>query len=129
MTIIIASVIFAALLILVSKVPVAISMAKQTEGYDNRLPRQQQAKLTGLGLRALSAHTNSIEAFPLFAAGVCLALIAQADTSTVQNLCVIFCCARVAYLICYWVDLDKVRSIIWSVGFGASLWLMALALP
>lgn len=126
--IIIGSVLCAALLIVVSKVPVAIEMAKQKGGYDNHYPRDQQAALTGLGKRALAAHQNSIEAFPLFAAGVSLALWAQADMTTVQNLCVVFICSRIAYLICYWMDIHVVRSTVWGVGFACSLWLMSLAL-
>jgi len=129
MTLIISSVIFAALLIIISKIPVAISMGKERGGYDNRQPRKQQAALTNFGQRALGAHINSTEAFPLFATGVCLALISQANIIAVQNLCVIFCCARIAYLVCYWVDMDKIRSIIWTTGFGACIWLMALAIP
>ena len=129
MTIIISSVIFAALLIILSKIPVAIAMSKEKEGYNNRIPRKQQATLSDFGQRALGAHINTIEAFPLFAVGVCLALVSQANTVTLQNLCVFFCCARVAYLICYWIDFDKLRSVIWSMGFGACLWLMVLALP
>jgi len=129
MTLIISSVIFAALLIIISKIPVAISMGKERGGYDNRQPRKQQAALTNFGQRALSAHINSIEAFPIFATGVCLALITQANIVTVQNLCVVFCCARIAYLICYWFDMDKVRSVIWTTGFVACIWLMALAIP
>jgi len=128
MTLIISTVIFAALLIIISKIPVAISMGKEIGGYDNRQPRKQQAALTDFGQRALGAHINSIEAFPIFATGVCLALISQADIITVQNLCVIFCCARTAYLICYWFDMDKIRSIIWTTGFGTCIWLMALAI-
>lgn len=129
MTLIISSVIFTALLIIISKLPVAISMGKQKGGYDNRQPRKQQAALTNFGQRALGAHINSIEAFPIFATGVCLAIIAEANITTVQNLCVVFCCARIAYLVCYWFDIDKIRSIIWTIGFATSIWLMALALP
>lgn len=129
MSIIITSLIAAALLIVVSKLPVAIAMAKQKGGYDNRYPRDQQSALTGFGKRALSAHLNSIEAFPLFAAGVCIALIGEAQISMTQNLCVIFICARIAYLACYWLDIDKLRSLVWTVGFAASLGLMFIALP
>ena len=129
MTLIISSVIFAALLIMISKIPVAMAMGKEPEGYDNNQPRKQQANLTDFGQRALGAHINSMEAFPLFAAGVCLALITQANITTIQNLCVVFCCARTAYLVCYWCDIDKLRSIIWTIGFSTSIWLMALAMP
>lgn len=129
MTLIISAVIFAAILILVSKFPVAIAMSKQKEGYNNSIPRKQQAALTDFGQRALGAHINSIEAFPLFAAGVCLALISQANITLIQNLCVVFCCSRIAYLVCYWVDLDKIRSLIWTIGFCSCIWLMVLAIP
>ncbi len=129
MTIIVASLIAAALLIMVSKIPVAIEMSKQKGGYDNRYPRDQQAILTGLGKRALGAHNNTIEAFPLFASAVLLALWSQADTNMIQNLCVVFICARVAYLVCYWLNSDKLRSVVWGIGFFACIWLMALALP
>ena len=129
MMIIRGSVIFSALLIMVSKAPVAYAMSKQEGGYDNHYPRDQQAKLTGLGKRALGGHTNSIEAFPLFASGVAFALIGNAEITTIQNLCIVFICSRVAYLICYWIDQDFLRSTFWSVGFISSIWLMALALP
>ena len=129
MTIIIYSVVAAALLIMLSKIPLGIAMSKSKGGYDNRYPRDQQAALQGFGKRALSAHQNCIEAFPLFAAGVCLSLIAKADMALVQNLCVVFICSRMAYLICYWMDIEKLRSLIWSVGFICSIWLMILGLP
>jgi len=127
MTIIIGSVIFTALLIVVSKAPVALQMAKQQGGYDNVYPRDQQSTLKGFGKRALAAHNNSIEAFPLFATGVLLALWANADVTTTQNLCVVFICSRIAYLICYWVNINVLRSTVWTVGFVCSVWLMALA--
>lgn len=51
-----------ALLIFVARMPVAKAM-KEQGGYNNHLPRQQQAQLTGFGARALAAHQNSFEAF------------------------------------------------------------------
>ncbi len=129
MTLIIGSVILSALFIMISKVPLAIAMGKQAGGYDNSTPRAQQESLTGADKRALGAHQNCIEAFPLFAVGVCLALWAQADIETIQYLCGAFIIARTLYLVCYLLNLDKLRSSIWSVGFISSIWLMALALP
>ena len=41
-----------ALLIYVARMPVAKAM-KEQGGYDNHLPRQQQAQLTGFGARAV----------------------------------------------------------------------------
>ena len=128
MSIAIGSVMFSALLIYLAKIPVAIAMAKLDGRYDNHHPRAQQARLTGSGARALAAHQNAIEAFPLFAAGVLAALWAGADATLVNSLCLVFIAARVLYTLCYWYDLDKLRSLIWGVGLICSFWLMALAL-
>ncbi len=129
MTIAIGSVICAALLIIVSKAPLAIAQGRAKGGYDNNNPREQQNNLDGFGKRALAAHQNSIEAFPLFAAGVGLALLAQAPMETVNGLCFAVVAARLADIVCYLKDLATLRSVVWAVGFISSIWLMVLALP
>jgi len=128
MSIAILCMIAAAALIVITKGPLAVAMAKVDGKYDNRTPRGQQSRLEGFGLRALGAHQNSIEAFPLFAAGVLAALWAQADISTVNNLCLAFVAARILYVILYLADVDKLRSLVWTAGLVCCFWLMALAL-
>ncbi|RRJ82975.1 MAPEG family protein [Aestuariirhabdus litorea] len=113
----------AALLIIVSKVPVALAM-HQLQGYDNLEPRRQQARLEGWGFRALSAHQNSIEAFPLFAAGVLVAVQAGASPGAVDALAVTFVVARLIYNALYLLNLGTLRSLSWGVGLGCSLALM-----
>ena len=114
-----------ALLVFVAKAPVAKAMIKEGEGhYDNRHPRAQQARLTGFGARALAAHLNSFEAFPLFAAGVLMAHVSNSHGSLVDMLAVTFVVARVLYLIFYWADLHWQRSVVWVVGLLCSLLLM-----
>ena len=129
MTIAIGSIIFAALMILVTKAPVALAMAKASGGYDNRYPRDQQAQLQGFGKRAVGAHVNAIEAFPVFVAGVLVSLWTQAPIETISNLCLVFIAARCAYTISYWLNIHMLRSTTWTVGFVSSVWLMCLALP
>jgi len=128
MTLPIICLILSAFMILVTKAPVALAQSKEGRGYDNRNPRLQQTRLTGFGARALAAHQNMIEAFPLFAAGLLLALVAGEQGMWVGILSVAFVVARVAYSICYWVDIHMLRSLSWGVGFGASIALMALPL-
>lgn len=128
MTLPIICLILSALLILFTKAPVALAQAKEGRGYDNRNPRAQQARLTGFGARALAAHQNMIEAFPIFAAGVLLALVAGVHGQWVGILSVAFVVARIAYSICYWADIHQLRSLCWGVGFGASIGLMVLPL-
>jgi len=119
--------IFSALLILITKIPVAMAMA-QDGGYDNRHPREQQARLSGFGARALAAHKNMLEAFPVFAAGVLVALWSGADGTWPSALAVTFVLARAVYTILYLADFSVLRSLAWGVGYGASIGLMVLAL-
>ncbi|WP_223569430.1 MAPEG family protein [Pseudomonas sp. BF-R-26] len=112
-----------ALLIYVAKIPVAKAMNEQG-GYDNHLPRQQQAQLTGFGARALAAHQNSFEAFILFAVGVLMAHTTQTAGWLIDTLAIIFVITRIIYLLCYWGDLAWQRSLVWFVGLVCSFLLM-----
>ncbi|WP_371356767.1 MAPEG family protein [Pseudomonas chlororaphis] len=112
-----------ALLIYVARMPVAGAM-KEQGGYDNHLPRQQQAQLTGFGARALAAHQNSFEAFMLFAVGVLMAHTTQTQGWLIDGLAIVFVITRVIYLLCYWADLAWQRSLVWFIGLLCSLLLM-----
>lgn len=114
-----------AILIFLAKAPVAKAMAEEGGGrYDNRHPRAQQARLTGFGARALAAHMNSFEAFPLFAVAVLMAHVTNTHGSLVDVLAVTFVVARVLYLLCYWADLHWQRSVVWVIGLLSTLLLM-----
>lgn len=114
----------AALLIYLAKVPVAKAMSQEGRGYDNHHPRAQQARLTGLGARAYAAHMNSIEIFPLFAAGVLMAHTTQVFGWGIDLLAVLFVASRVLYLLLYWWDLAWQRSLVWIFGLVCCLLLM-----
>lgn len=98
-------------------------MFKQPGSYNNREPRKQQAQLQGWGARALSAHQNTLEAFPIFAAGMLAAMFQQGDSSMINTLGWTYLLARVGYVILYVLDWHWQRSLVWALGFGASLWL------
>ena len=112
-----------ALLIFVAKIPVAKAMNEQG-GYNNHLPRQQQAQLTGFGARALAAHQNCFEAFILFAVGVLMAHTTQTAGWLIDTLAIIFVVTRIIYLLCYWGDWAWQRSLVWFIGLVCSLLLM-----
>ena len=120
--------IIAALLPYVAKVPLAFAMTKQGGGaffgYDNQLPRVQQQKLTGFGARCLAAHQNSFEALIIFAAAVLLAITTGHITQFSVLLSVVFIVCRVVYLICYWLNWDKLRSTAWAVGIVSNFAIM-----
>lgn len=106
---------------------VAVGMAKWQRGYDNRDPRGWEERLSGRARRAHSAHLNSFEAFPLFAAGVLFAQLSGVGQSTINMLAGLFVVARLAYLWLYLNDKATARSLVWLVGLGASVTLLALA--
>ncbi|AZC29732.1 MAPEG family protein [Pseudomonas sp. 22526] len=112
-----------ALLIYVARMPVARAM-KEQGGYNNHLPRQQQAQLTGFGARAVAAHQNSFEAFMLFAVGVLMAHTTQTQGWLIDGLAIVFVITRVIYLLCYWADLAWQRSLVWFIGLLCSMLLM-----
>ena len=114
----------AGLLHMVSKMPLALAMAREGGGYDNRNPREQQARLGGWGRRAKAAHDNQIESFPLFAAGALVAHVAAQASPTIDLLAGAYVAARLAYLFLYVADLAPLRSVIWAVGYAASVALM-----
>lgn len=100
---------------LLAKLPLAVVMHKQG-GYDNKNPRTQQAKLDGFGARALAAHQNCYEAICMFTPTVLLVIAFEEHTKITVYLCIIFVLTRLFYLVAYWLDWDKVRSLFWVVG-------------
>ena len=128
MTIPFICVFLAFLLTFLSKGPVALAMAHQPRGYDNRHPRDQQAALAGWGRRALAAHLNSFEAFPAFAAAVLVAAAAGADPVWTSRLAIGFVVARALYLPLYIADLHLLRSAVWTIGLAATVGLFVLPL-
>ena len=114
----------AALLIYIAKLPVARAMSAEGGGYDNHHPRAQQARLSGLGARAHAAHLNSIEIFPLFAAGVLMAHATDVFGWWVDLLAILFIVSRVLYLLLYWRDQATLRSLVWMIGLLCCLLLM-----
>lgn len=128
MTFLIWTLIIAALLPYLAKGPVAHAM-KKLGGYDNNHPREQQAKLTGFGARALAAHQNAFESFMIYAAAILLAITTNHMGTTIQLVAAIYLVARLAYNILYLANIGTLRSIVWFISLGCSITIMILSLP
>lgn len=89
--------------------------------FDNDNPREWLAKQTGAAARANAAQANSWEALIVFAAGVLSAQVQEGPPGTIDTLALVFVIARVIYIGLYVADLASLRSIVWTVGFVASL--------
>ena len=121
MQILIICIFIACILPYLAKIPMAIMMQKQPDGYDNNHPRAQAANLIGFGARAFAAHNNSFEALIIFAIAVFTVIVTQHVTVVVQNLAIIYIISRVLYNIFYLMNWATLRSLIWGVGFIISL--------
>jgi hypothetical protein len=86
------------------------------------------AKQTGYRARANAAQANSFEAFPFFAIGILVAIQAQVPQARIDTYAAVFIAARVAYIVWYVIDKDKLRSVAWFVGFLCTLGLFSAAL-
>lgn len=113
-------------LIYIPRIFAAVAQGMQPEGFDNKHPRDQQARLPGWGKRAVGAHLNGFEAFAPFAAAVFVCHLASANAAWSANLAVTFVAARAVYIALYIGNVDKVRTAVWGVGFGSTLALFLL---
>ncbi|QIR15368.1 MAPEG family protein [Shewanella aestuarii] len=117
----------AILLPYLAKAPVAFAMAK-LGGYDNAHPREQQAKLTGFGARALAGHQNAFESLLVFGLCVVSVIAANSVNDTAIMLAIIHVVARVIYHVFYLINYSTLRSLSWFVAIGASIGIFVQAL-
>jgi uncharacterized MAPEG superfamily protein len=85
-------------------------------GFNNNNPREFQAKLSGMRMRAHQAHLNSFEAFPPFAAAVVIAHVAYGPNAMINQLAMAFVALRVAYGVLYMLDWATLRSVVWALA-------------
>jgi len=122
------SIVAAFLLIYIPRQVVGTEMKKQEGGYNNSDPRAQQARLEGLGRRALGAHNNAFEAFAPFAIGVLAAMQRSPHRDVIVAVCIGFVVVRTVYMIAYLGDKSGLRSGMWGLGMFAIATLMTLAI-
>ncbi len=100
---------------------VAAGIAKWGTALDNNHPRDWANGLSGYRRRAYAAHHNAYEAFPFFAASVLAAAVTQAPQGPVNTLALVFIAARLGYLAAYITDRATLRSVLWVIGWAATL--------
>ena len=91
------------------------------ERFDNRTPREWQARLSGMPARAHAAHLNAFEAFPFFAAAVIIAHQLDAPQARVDALALAFVCLRLAYGALYLANQHWLRSLVWAGALGCTI--------
>lgn len=94
--------------------------------FDNQRPRAWMEQLTGWQQRGDWAHRNHFETFPIFAAGVFVAELAQAPQDRIDLLAGAFVVIRIVYTALYLANMATLRSIVWALGFLVTLSLFML---
>ncbi|MDR2871261.1 MAG: MAPEG family protein [Xanthomonadaceae bacterium] len=86
--------------------------------YDNHAPREWLSQQDNPRVhRANAAQLNAFEATPAFVAGVLMAQLAQVSSTCIASLSVTFIVARILHGVFYVADKDKLRSLVWFIGF------------
>ncbi|MEO7743364.1 MAG: MAPEG family protein [Usitatibacter sp.] len=102
-----------------------IAIGKYGRRYDNRSPRDWEARLEGKQRRAVFAHYNHFEAFAPFAAAVIVAHLAGASQAGSNTLAASFIALRIAYTWAYVADKHILRSLLWAGGMSCVVGLFA----
>ncbi|MCW8408326.1 MAPEG family protein [Legionella sp. PATHC035] len=127
MTTLILCLLIAILLPYLLKMVVAYFMQKEGR-YDNHYPRAQQARLQGMGARAVAAHQNSFESLLVFATAALTAMATKHLGISIQVLAIIYIISRVIYCFFYLMDKASLRSAVWFVGFICCLIILGLCM-
>lgn len=96
-------------------------------GFDNNAPREWLAKQQGFRARANAAQQNSFEAFGFFAVAVLVAHVSRGQQGLVDLLAMVFIATRIVYLAVYVAGWGAVRSLVWTVGMAATVWIFLTA--
>lgn len=107
---------------------VGVYYKKQQFGtIDANHPRAQSAALNEAGARANAAQLNAWEALPVFGAAVTVGHLAGADAALSATASLVFVASRTLHGLFYISNRAPLRSLSFTVAFGACLWLFGLA--
>ena len=105
----------AVVLYLLTLAPVKVGGHREFDNADPRNPEFYQAPRRA---RALGAHQNGIETFPLFAAAILLAEFRAAPQAWIDALAAGFIVVRLAYVAAYIGNRSTLRSLLWGLEIG-----------
>ncbi|MEX0708206.1 MAG: MAPEG family protein [Woeseia sp.] len=109
---------------LLMAVPVNIQLGPRYTGGN----RDEEKRATGVAGRLKRALDNHFEALLLFTIAAVVVVLGDASSSATQAAAWTYLVARVVYVPMYASGVFLVRSIVWGVGFGATLVMLAAAL-
>ena len=96
-----------------------------TSSARDKPPSRQMSPLTGRLQRAMNNH---FEGLILFTIAVLVVTLGQQSTGVTQAAAWVYLATRIAYVPAYALGLRPWRSVIWALGFFATLTLLIAAL-
>lgn len=87
--------------------------------------RDEPRQLTGMAARLQRAFQNQIEGLVLFSAAA-VAVTFSGTSATMTEACALaYIVARVVYVPLYWFGVPWLRTVVWAVGFFATVIMLA----
>ncbi len=102
--------------------------ASMPGGFDNDNPREQSTKAKGIAARAVAAHTNAVETFPLMVAAIMAARATKVPLSLQMHFSVLHLSLRLLQWFAYLANLSTLRSFSWISCIVCCYLLFAFAL-
>ena len=101
---------------------------QQFGGIDNKHPREQNAKLSGAGARAVAAQQNAWDALAIYAAALLAVSITGVPVASYAALTLALLAFRIAHGVFYIANWDILRSISFLPAYGICIYMFILAL-
>lgn len=120
-------------LIVVAALPLVLAIStiyfriRQFGSWDNNDPRKQYEQLSGAGWRVWAAQQNAWEALALFTAVVMISYIAGSDPDKSGIAAIVYACTRLIHPVLYIANLSTLRTISFTVGLSACIYMIVLA--
>ncbi len=115
-------------LVLAALMPYGLVQIARGPNFNNSKPRDNYAKAEGRQKRAYNAHVNSLEAFPIFAAAVLVAVQGGMAGWTLNLLALGWLLVRCGYIYAYLKDMPRERSALWAVAMILNVAMFTLPL-
>ena len=119
---------YAALLQFLQFVVMAIPVNMQLGTEYTGGPRDEQKTISGVAGRLKRAMDNHFEGLILFTIAVVVVVLGNASNGYTVNCAWVYLIARILYVPAYASGIPMLRSLIWFVGFGATLAMLTAAM-
>lgn len=91
-------------------------------------PRDKPVEITGTPGRLKRAMENHFEGLILFTIAVVVVTLGEQSTPYTETCAWVYLGARILYIPAYVVAISYLRTIVWAVGFGATVAMIVAAL-